>query len=89
MAQNAQKSTILDDLATMINGGFYNMQKQIDAMKGTMKDIVEDLNATHEDVRYLRRSVDMPVRNGAAQDAAVNSLTARVARSEKKIRLAN
>jgi hypothetical protein len=44
-------------------------------------------NATHEDVRYLRRSMDMLVRNDAAQEAAIKTLTARVTRLEKKVGL--
>jgi hypothetical protein len=86
----------------MINQGFTEMQKHIDQrldtmatkaelreMKGIMQDMVEELNATHEDVRYLRRSVDMLVRNDAAQDAAIKTLTASVTLLEKKVGLAN
>jgi hypothetical protein len=58
--------------------------------------MVEELNATHEDVRYLRRSVDMLVRNDMAQDAAITLLTVlintfatRVTRFGKKVGLAN
>jgi len=58
-------------------------------LKDTMKDMVEELTATHEDVRYLRRSVDMLVRNDAAQDAAIKTLATRVQRLEKKVGLAN
>jgi uncharacterized protein YoxC len=88
MAQhNPHKLTTLDDLAAMMNGGFSHMQRQIDDVKGTMKDMVEDVNAMHEDVRYLRRSMDMLVRNDAAQDAAIKTLTARVTRLEKKVGL--
>jgi hypothetical protein len=49
--------------------------------------IAEELSATHEDVRDLRCSVNMLVRNDAAQDAAINPLTARVQRLEKKVGL--
>jgi hypothetical protein len=73
----------------MMNGRSSDMQKQLDGVKDTMKAMVEELNATHEDVYYLRRSVDMPVRSDAAQDAAIKTLTARVARLEKKVGLAN
>ena len=58
-------------------------------LKGMMQDMVQELNATHEDVRYLRRSVDMLVRSDAAQDAAIKTLTARVTRLEKKVGLGN
>ena len=58
-------------------------------MDDVLKDMAEELTATHEDVRYLRRSMDMLVRNDAAQDAAINTLSARVTRLEKKVGLAN
>jgi hypothetical protein len=51
--------------------------------------MLNELTAMHEDVRYLRRSVDMPIRNDAAQDAAIETLTARVHRPEKKVGLVN
>jgi predicted RNase H-like nuclease (RuvC/YqgF family) len=54
-------------------------------LKGLMKDVVQELTTTHEDVRYLRRSMDMLVRNDAAQDTAIKTLTARVARLERKV----
>jgi hypothetical protein len=81
MAKQPHKPITLDDLAAMMNQGFTTMQKhmdeQLDALRGEMggrlgnvegilQDMVEELNATHEDVRYLRRSVDMLVRNDAA-----------------------
>jgi hypothetical protein len=50
--------------------------------------MLAELTATHEDVRYLRRSMDMLVRNDAAQDAAIKTLTARVTRLEKKVGIA-
>src|SRR6266498_4909660 len=100
MATNQYKPTTLDDLAQMINQGFTETQKHSDQRLDTMdarlgkveqiqKDMLDELSATHEDVRYLRRSMDMLVRNDAAQDAAIKTLTARVTRLEKKIGLAN
>jgi hypothetical protein len=54
MATKTKNPTTLDDLAVIINGGFIAIQKQIDKVKGTMKDMAEELNATHEDVHYIR-----------------------------------
>jgi hypothetical protein len=89
---NPQKPTTLDDLAVMINQGFTETQKHIDhrldKVEHIQKDMLDELTATHKDVRYLRRSVDMLVRNDAAQDAAIKTLTARVTRVEKKLGLA-
>jgi chaperonin cofactor prefoldin len=94
------KPTTLDDLAAMINQGFTEtqqyidkrlggMDQQLDDMKGVLKDVVQELNATHEDVRYVRTTVNLLVRNDVAQDAAIKTLSARVARLEKKVGLAN
>ena len=46
-------------------------------------------SATHEDVRSVRHHVDRLVRNDAAQDAAIKTLTARVTRPEKNVGLTN
>jgi anaerobic ribonucleoside-triphosphate reductase len=92
-----EKPTTLNDLAAMINHGFTEAQKQTDAqvaalngeLTGIMKDMAEELTATHEDVRYVRNTVTKLVRNDVAQDAAINTLSARVARLEKKVGLTN
>jgi archaellum component FlaC len=100
MTDQPHKLTTLDDLAVMMNNGFTETQKHIDqrlgkmdarldGMEGILKDMTEELNATHEDVRYLRRSMDMLVRNDAAQDAALKTLTARVTRLEKNVGIVN
>jgi hypothetical protein len=65
------------------------LRAETNDMKDTMQDAVQELNATHEDVRYLRRSIDMLVRSDAAQDAAIKTLTARMMRLEKKVGLTN
>jgi hypothetical protein len=89
MATKHKQPTTLDDLAAMLNGGLTAMQQHMDArldalrgemtgMKGTMQQMLDELTATHEDVRYLRRSVDMLVRNDAVQEAAITTLTAHV-----------
>ena len=98
--RNPPKPTTLDDLAAMINQGFTetqqyidtrlgDMDQQLDDMKGVLKDVVQELTATHEDVRYIRTTVNLLVRNDAAQDAAIKTLSARVTRLEKKVGLTN
>ena len=66
MAKKHQsKPTTLDDLAAMINRSFTEAQKHTDAqlaalrgeLTGIMKDLAEELTATHEDVRYIRTTV--------------------------------
>jgi hypothetical protein len=57
----------------------------IDAVKDTMKEMMEELTATHEDVRSVRNTVTMLVRSDAAHDAAIESLRKRVERVERKV----
>jgi hypothetical protein len=94
------KPTTLDDLAAMINHGFTetqtyikkrlgDMDQRLDDMKGVLKDVVQELTATHEDGRSIRTTVNLLVRNDVAQDAAIKTLSARVARLEKKVGLTN
>lgn len=84
----------------MINQGFTEtqhdidkrlggMDQRLDDMQGVLKDMVQELTATHEDVRAIRTTVNLLVRNDAAQDTAIKTLTARVARLEKNVGLAN
>ncbi len=95
--KNQPKPTTLDDLAAMINHSFTEAQKHADAqlaalkgeLTGIMKDMAEELTATHEDVRYIRTTVNLLVRNDVAQDAAIKTLSARIARLEKKVGLVN
>jgi hypothetical protein len=95
--RNQPQPTTLDDLAAMINHSFTEAQKHADAqlaalrgeLTGIMKDMAEELTATHEDVRYIRTTVNLLVRNDVAQDAAIKTLSARVARLEKNVGLVN
>jgi hypothetical protein len=54
-------------------------------LKGFMNDMLEELTATHEDVRYVRNTVTMLVKNDAAHEAAIESLRKRVERVERKV----
>lgn len=95
--RNPPQPTTLDDLAVMINRSFTAAQEHTDAqlaaltgeLTGIMKDMAEELTATHEDVRAIRTTVSLLVRHDVAQDAAIKTLSARVARLEKKVGLAN
>ncbi len=65
------------------------MDQRLDDMKGVLKDMVQELTATHEDMRAIRTTVNLLVRNDVAQDAAITTLSARVARLEKNVGLTN
>ena len=70
-------------------GPSHDETESIEAVKDTMQEMLDELNATHEDVRDIRRTVTALVRNDAAQDAAIKILTARITRLKKKVGLAN
>jgi hypothetical protein len=92
----AKKNTTIKDLAVMINHSFTETQQHMDAqvaalkgeLTGIMKDMAEELTATHEDVRDVRTSVNMLVRTNAAHEAAIESLRKRVERVERKVGIA-
>jgi hypothetical protein len=79
-------NTTLDDLARMINEGFKSTATKDDVkeVKHIQQDMLEELTATHADVRYLRSNVDLLTRNEAERDALVKDLVARVHRLEQK-----
>lgn len=48
--------TRIDDLAVMINRGFTEVHERM-ATKDELKAVVDELTATHDDVRYFRNTV--------------------------------
>ena len=92
-----QEKITVEKLAEMINEGFKNtaskqdvsrLELRIDKVEQVQKDMLEELTATHADVRYLRSGVDILTRNEAERDALVKDLLARVHRLEQKAGLA-
>ena len=92
-----KQHTTIDDLAIMIKRGFdtmatkdefNNLKDEFNNLKDVVKDIAEELNATHGDVRHIRITTDLLVRNDIAQDEAVENLTARMHKLEQKAGLA-
>jgi chaperonin cofactor prefoldin len=57
-------------------------------LMGLIKDMLEEVNATHEDVRYARTSVTMLARTDIAHEAAIESLRKRLDRVERKVGMA-
>ena len=85
----------IDDLAVIVKHGFDAVDKRFEPMatkddlkrfatKGDLKDIADELNATHADVRYIRSRTDALVRSDIAEEAAITDLTTRVHRLEQK-----
>jgi chaperonin cofactor prefoldin len=54
-------------------------------LTGLMTDMMQELTATHDDVRYVRNTVTMLVTSDAAHEAAIESLRKRVERVERKV----
>jgi ABC-type transporter Mla subunit MlaD len=54
-------------------------------LTGLMKEMLEDLTATHEDVRYVRTTVTTLAQSDAAHEAAIESLRKCLDRVERKV----
>ena len=95
----AKKTTIedlkvaIDDLAMMTKRGFDQtaskdglgkLEKRVDTLESLQKDMLEELQATHEDVRHIRTTVTMLVHSDTAHEAAITGLKDSVYRLEQK-----
>ena len=63
-------------------------KESVTDLTGLMKEMLEDLTATHEDVRYVRTTVATLAQSDAAHEAAIESLRKRVERVERKVGIA-
>jgi predicted nucleic acid-binding Zn-ribbon protein len=54
-------------------------------LTGLMQDMLEELTATHDDVRSVRTTVTTLTRSDAAHEAAIESLRKRLERVERKV----
>ena len=88
-----EKNITINDLAIMIKRGFDTMatkddldtvKSDLDNLKDVVKDIAEELKATHANVRHTRTTADFLVRNDIAQDEAIENFTARALKLEQK-----
>ena len=82
MKKKTNQSMTIEDLAEIINKGFTETQRHVD---NRINDMFTELNATHEDVRYLRNTVSSLVHGEAAQDTAIENLETRVHHLEKNV----
>jgi hypothetical protein len=63
-------------------------KEHVTDLTGLMKDMLHELSATHEDVRYVRTTVTMLAQSDVAHEAAVESLRKRLDRVERKVGIA-
>jgi len=83
-----EKITTIEGLAILIQQTMAS-KEDVASVKALQKDMLEELSATHADVRYIRSTVDKLVQSDIAQDATIQDLTARVHRLEQKVGLTN
>jgi ABC-type transporter Mla subunit MlaD len=63
-------------------------KESVTDLTGLMKEMLEDLTATHEDVRYVRTTATTLAQSDAAHEAAIESLRKRLDRVERKVGIA-
>jgi ABC-type transporter Mla subunit MlaD len=63
-------------------------KESVTALTGLMTEMLEELAATHEDVRYVRTTVTTLAYSDAAHEAAIESLRKRLERVERKVGIA-
>jgi predicted nucleic acid-binding Zn-ribbon protein len=63
-------------------------KESVTELTGLMKDMLEELTATHNDVRYVRTTVTTLAQSDAAHEAAIESLRKRLERVERKVGIA-
>jgi chaperonin cofactor prefoldin len=63
-------------------------KKGVTELTGLMKDMLEELTATHENVRAVRKTANMLVKSDAVHEAAIESLRKRLDRVERKVGMA-
>jgi hypothetical protein len=84
----AMKTVIIEavkDTLSVVMETAAETKEGVTELKGLMNDMLEELTATHEDVRYVRNTVTMLVKTDAAHEAAIESLRKRVERAERKV----
>jgi chaperonin cofactor prefoldin len=86
---DAVKDTVKDlatrETVTAVMETAVETKEGVTQLKGLMKDMLDEITATHEDVRYVRHTVTMLVKSDAAHEAATESLRKRVERVERKV----
>jgi hypothetical protein len=60
-------------------------KESVTELTGLMKDMLQELTATHEDVRYVRTTVSTLAQSDAAHEAAIESLRKRREQVERKV----
>jgi predicted nucleic acid-binding Zn-ribbon protein len=62
-----------------------DIQAAVSELRSMMTDMMQELTATHDDVRSVRTTVTMLVTSDAAHEGAIESLRKRLERVERKV----
>jgi predicted nucleic acid-binding Zn-ribbon protein len=88
LAEVMQRTMVSKEDIKAVREEITGVKDRVVNVEHIQKDILNELNATHDDVRYVRTTITMLAHTDAAHEAAIESLTARMARIEKKVGLA-
>ena len=70
---------------TMVTETVAETKESVTELTGLMKDTLQAVTATHEDVGYVRTTMTMLAHTDAAHEAAIESLRKRLERVERKV----
>lgn len=90
MASKEDVTSIKEDVTsikedvTSLKEDVTSIKEEITSMKGSIALLSEELHTTQEDVRYIRNTVSVLVRNDSAQDTAIEDHEIRIKNFEKK-----
>jgi ABC-type Na+ efflux pump permease subunit len=97
---HAMKTEIIDAVKATVTGlatqdtvsavmeAAADTKEGVTELTGLMKDMMQELTTTHEDIRYVRTTVTMLATSDAAHEAAIESLRTRLERVERKVGIA-
>jgi hypothetical protein len=63
-------------------------KESVTALTGLMTEMMQEVTATHDDVRYVRTTVTTLAQSDAAHEAAIESLRKRLQQVERKVGMA-
>jgi DNA repair ATPase RecN len=86
--KDAVKERATQETVSAVVETMAEMKEGVTELKRGMKDMMEEITATHEDVRYVRASMTMLARSDASHEAAIESLRRRLERVERKVGIA-
>ena len=78
--QDTVKGFATQETVSVVMETVAETKESMTELTGLMKEMLHELGATHEDVRYVRASMTMLAHSDAAHEAAIESLRKRLDR---------